>query len=101
MRSTYRRRHEVLSAILTEDFADVAKAVPSAAGMHISAHLPDKSPAEVKVIVRRAVAAGVDLYALGSFGLRHPRPAGIVLGYGTISTDDIPDGLRLLRTCFD
>ena len=52
-------------------------------------------------IVRRARADGVDLYALGSFGVRHPRPAGIVLGYGAISTDDIPEGSALLRACFD
>ena len=100
MRSTYRRRHEILSALLAEDFADVAKAVPSAVGLHICAQLPGTSPTEVKAIVGRAATAGVDVYALGSFGLRHPRPAGLVLGYGTISADDIPDGLRELRACF-
>ena len=51
--------------------------------------------------MRRARADGVDLYALGSFGVRHPRPAGIVLGYGAISADDIPEGLRVLPACFD
>ena len=44
MRSTYRRRHEIVSAILAEDFADVVKVVPSAAGLHISAHVPGRAP---------------------------------------------------------
>ena len=101
MRSTYRRRHEIVSAILAEDFADLVKVVPSAAGLHISAHVPGRAAEEVTAIVRRARADGVDLYALGSFGVRHPRPAGIVLGYGAISADDIPEGLRVLRACFD
>ena len=77
MRSTYRRRHEIVSAILAEDFADLVKVVPSAAGLHISAHVPGRTAEEVTAIVRRARADGGSVRP-GSFGVRHPRPAGIV-----------------------
>jgi hypothetical protein len=36
------------------------------------------------------------MYALGDSAR-----VGIVLGYGAIDTDAIPEGLRLPRTCFD
>ena len=50
MRKVYRERHELLSGLLTRDFADVLTPLPSTAGLHVSA----TASREMRSVVRRA-----------------------------------------------
>jgi GntR family transcriptional regulator/MocR family aminotransferase len=94
MRTLYRERHELISTYVERELAGVARVVPSAAGMHLSVLTPDLDPDDVTRTVRDLQGRGIAAYSLGVFGVVEPRPAGLVIGYGAIATNDIPEGMR-------
>jgi GntR family transcriptional regulator/MocR family aminotransferase len=94
MRGEYRRRHEHVGRVLARDFAGVLEVVPSAAGLHLSAMLPEGT--DDRAVVRRAREAGVGLFPLSEFFAGRARP-GLVLGYGAIAPGRIEEGLARLR----
>jgi GntR family transcriptional regulator/MocR family aminotransferase len=96
MRTEYRVRHGIIAKALTTDLADLLEIVPSAAGLHLSAFARTGTREAVRAWVQRAEAVGVGLWDLASFSTSDSRP-GLVLGYGGIPTDRIPEGLRRLR----
>jgi GntR family transcriptional regulator/MocR family aminotransferase len=100
MNATYRARHELLSTILARDFSDQLEVIPSAAGLHVTATARKVSAERLSEIVQCASAAGVEVQQLSAFAISGPAQAGLVLGYGAISTDNIEEGLRRLRSCF-
>jgi GntR family transcriptional regulator/MocR family aminotransferase len=100
MNATYRARHELLSTILARDFNDQLEVVPSAVGLHVTALARKVSVEQLSEIVQCASAAGVEVQQLSAFAFSGPAQAGLVLGYGAISTDHIEEGLRRLRSCF-
>jgi GntR family transcriptional regulator/MocR family aminotransferase len=100
MNTTYRARHELLSTILARDFTDQLEVIPSAAGLHVTAIARRVSVEQLSEIVRRASAAGVEVQQLSAFAFSRPAQAGLVMGYGVISTDHIEEGLQRLRSCF-
>jgi DNA-binding transcriptional MocR family regulator len=55
------------------------------------------SPDRVVAGVRRASAAGVETFPLSMFAAGEALRSGIVLGYGGIKADRIPEGLRRLE----
>jgi GntR family transcriptional regulator/MocR family aminotransferase len=94
MRGEYQTRHEHIGRVLARDFAGLLELVPSAAGLHLSALLPEG--ADDRAVVRRAREAGVGLLALSQFFASAPR-SGLVLGYGAIPRTRIEEGLARLR----
>jgi GntR family transcriptional regulator/MocR family aminotransferase len=94
MRALYRERHELITTYVGRELAGVARAIPSAAGLHLSLVTPDRDPDDVTRVVRDLLSNGIAAYSLGVFGVLEPRPAGVVIGYGAIATSDIPEGLR-------
>jgi GntR family transcriptional regulator/MocR family aminotransferase len=100
MGGVYRARHEVVTNMLTHDFADHLELIPSAAGLHVTGVARTASADEVGAILRRASDAGVELHELSRFAVDAPARPGLVLGYGAISTAHIEEGLRRLRYCF-
>jgi len=100
MGGVYRARHELVTNILTHDLADHVEVIPSAAGLHVTAVARTASPEEIGAILRRVSDAGVELHELSRFAVDTPARPGLVLGYGAISTANIEEGLRRLRTCF-
>ncbi|WP_181958025.1 hypothetical protein [Nonomuraea mesophila] len=64
--------------------------MPSTAGLHLCARL---APG---VSVRPAPQVAVE--RLESYCAEEPAQRGLVLGYGAIAKDAIPEGLRLLRS---
>jgi len=100
MGGVYRARHEVVTSILTHDLADHVEVIPSAAGLHVTAVARTASAEEIGAVLRRASDAGVELHELSRFAVDTPARPGLVLGYGAISTANIEEGLRRLRTCF-
>jgi GntR family transcriptional regulator/MocR family aminotransferase len=100
LKTTYRSRHDLVTRVLTRDFARELELIPSAAGLHVSALARRASTDRVRAIARRAWEAGVAVQQLSSFAVKPPARAGFVLGYGGIPTDRIEEGLCRLGSCF-
>lgn len=100
MREVYRMRHHLIMDALKRDFDDHLKVIPSTVGLHITALAPKLSAEQISAVVRRASEGGVVVQELSRFGVNAPGPPGLVLGYGTIPTNRIEDGLQRLRSCF-
>ena len=97
MRALYRERYDLITSYVDRELAGVARAIPSAAGLHLSVLTPDRDPDDVTRIVRDLLGRGVAAFSLGVFGLVEPRHAGIVIGFGAIATNDIPEGMSTHR----
>ncbi|WP_067461833.1 MocR-like pyridoxine biosynthesis transcription factor PdxR [Actinomadura macra] len=93
-RREYQARHERVAELVDERFDDLAL-IPSAAGLHLSATLPDGT--DDARLVRRALAEGVGLFALSEFAVTGPVVPGLVFGYGAVARPEIDIGLARLR----
>ncbi|PZG20911.1 PLP-dependent aminotransferase family protein [Nonomuraea aridisoli] len=85
----YAARHVLIAEALAAD--DRLEPVPSAAGLHLCARL---APG---VSVRPAPGV-LAFESLEEYCGEEPAQRGLVLGYGVIGRDAIPEGLRLLRS---
>jgi GntR family transcriptional regulator/MocR family aminotransferase len=106
----YAARREQIVSTLVRDFRDVLSLVPSAAGLHVAALA--RPGVDVQAAVKKARAAGLALDPLSVYTEQdvHTEPdvstgpdairSGLVLGYGQIARDSIPEGLRRLRASF-
>ncbi|MFD9190172.1 PLP-dependent aminotransferase family protein [Streptomyces phaeochromogenes] len=96
MQHTYATRHQTITRVLTDHFADLAQLVPSAAGLHVTAfargHLAD--PDALADRAGRARASGVAVYTLTEVAANRSARPGFVFGYGSISAPDIEPGLH-------
>lgn len=99
--SVYRERHATLLEILERDFRHCLEGIPSAAGMHVTARSAGASVEEISAVARRAQRQEVAVHRLSQLAIDAQPEAGLVLGYGAIATEDIGEGLRRLRRCFD
>jgi GntR family transcriptional regulator/MocR family aminotransferase len=97
---TYRERHEMLVNTLTRDFADHLELIPSTTGLHVAALARTASVEQIAAVAQRATEQGVAFQMLSSFAAGRTARAGIVLGYGAITTEEIREGLRRLRRVF-
>ena len=98
-RREYAARHERILETLTRDFAEWLTPIPAVAGMHIAAMLHGRSVRFEQQLATRARGAGVGFDRLSTYYARDRAQAGVVLGYGAIATDEIDEGLRILRRC--
>jgi GntR family transcriptional regulator/MocR family aminotransferase len=96
VRRVYRARHRIITASITDELPGL-RLLPSSAGLHIRVELPDAAPGTARRVRAAAAVSGVDLGTLDEYCADRPRE-GLVLGFGAIAADDIPDGLRLLRS---
>jgi GntR family transcriptional regulator / MocR family aminotransferase len=101
MRGVYQERHRLVVDGLRRRFADHMEVIPSAVGLHVTATARTLSAGQVDEVLLRASAAGVEVRALSGYGPSTPGPPGLVVGYGAIPAERIPEGLRQLRRCFD
>ncbi|HYD51101.1 MAG TPA: PLP-dependent aminotransferase family protein [Gemmatimonadaceae bacterium] len=101
MRAIYRERHERVSSILARDFADHLDVIPSATGLHVCALARRASVERIAAVAGRARAAGVACFPLAHFAVGRRRRSGLVIGYGSVATARIEEGLHRLRACFD
>lgn len=99
-RSVYRQRHDLVAGWLAGPAAHRLEAVPSAAGLHVSALLRSGDVAEAAAVADRVREHGVLVATLGPAAVGPPR-AGLVLGYGLIPTERIPAGLAHLGAALD
>ena len=92
-RRVYRARHEAIVTILQQ--VDGLTVVPSSAGLHLCTELPDAAPGTARRVRDAAAVSGVAVDTLDAYCADRPRE-GLVLGFGAIPLDQIPDGLRVL-----
>ena len=95
----YAARQEQIVAALRRDFADWLELVPSAAGLHVCTRVVYDS-VDVAAVVRAAARADVAVQPLAKYCGETPVHDGLVIGYGAVRPERIPDGLRLLAAAF-
>lgn len=99
MRTVYAQRHHLVTATIARAFAGQLEPVTSTAGLHIAALAPCATVADIDRVAERALHRGVNIQRLVSFTVTRPPVPGLVIGYGAIPTDRIPEGLHRLRRC--
>jgi GntR family transcriptional regulator/MocR family aminotransferase len=101
MRSVYEKRQELLLNVLKRDFADVLEVLPSSAGLHVAAVATEASRVPIDEVIERAWERNVAVQPLAAFSHDVPDRPGVLLGFGQIVTEDLEEGLRRLRLCFE
>jgi GntR family transcriptional regulator/MocR family aminotransferase len=94
VRRVYRARHAALTQGLGA-LAPALRPVPSSAGLHVCVELPGVARGTAQHVQEAAAVAGVAVSTLDRFCVEDPRE-GLVLGFGAIPAEQIPDGLRVL-----
>ncbi len=90
----YRTRREALLTGLA-GLDDLLTPVPSVAGLHLCLRFRDPA-VDDRAVVARAVGRGVRIEPLSQYRLEQPVGPGLVLGYGGIEADAVPDALARL-----
>jgi GntR family transcriptional regulator/MocR family aminotransferase len=100
MRRVYEQRHRLIVSTIRDRFADRLHVVPSTVGIHMAATAPGATPDEIEEVVRRAHQRGVGIQPLARYAVDRAPQAGLLLGYGAIATEEIPEGLDRLLASF-
>jgi GntR family transcriptional regulator/MocR family aminotransferase len=92
----YALRHEqILTHLAT--LSDLLEPIPSIAGLHLCARLFNDD-LNVTNALPRARETGVAVESLAAYCAHTPQQQGLVIGYGSIPTALVPEGLRRLTT---
>ncbi len=99
-RRTYAERHQLIASIVDTELADRLVRVPSWAGIHITALLrPEVRRTDVEIL-ELARRRGVEMsLPLSAYAVTRTPQQGLVMGYGAVRTERIPEGFRRLREC--
>jgi GntR family transcriptional regulator/MocR family aminotransferase len=100
MRSVYGHRHRLITTTISGAFGGHLEPVTSTVGIHIAAFAPRATAHDIDHLAEQASQRGVGIQRLASFTVTRPPIPGLVIGYGAIPTDRIPEGLHRLRHCF-
>ena len=103
VRRDYDRKRRTLIASVAQYLPADAQIGGDAAGLHVVLWLPSFQPEDERRIASAARHRGVGVYpvsplfadALNHF---HPRPAGLILGYASLSVEQIQNGIRILAS---
>ena len=101
LRRAHERRRMVLLEAIARYLPASAQVAGTAAGLHVVLWLPSVPQQGEAQLVAAARAAGVGVYPVsplfaGPQVSPQPRPAGLTLGYASLSEDDIQLGIRTL-----
>ncbi|MBW8871538.1 MAG: PLP-dependent aminotransferase family protein [Leifsonia sp.] len=93
----YEERHDALSRMVGETLPGLTL-VPSAAGLHLALLAdPAASDFDGARVAERAAVAGVSVQPVSRFRAGSSAgPDGLLLGFGGIPVEQLPDGLRIL-----
>jgi GntR family transcriptional regulator/MocR family aminotransferase len=94
----YTLRHASIVEAIQVGFDGRLRAVPSVAGLHVTAEVTPGVRLDLEQVVRRAETWGVVVRTLADFSA-HSSRTGLVMGYGMIPTDRIQEGMRRLARC--
>ncbi len=100
MRAIYKTKHDLLLEQV-EPLRKQFEIRGEHAGLHIL--LTSRNGVPEEVLIRKAAEAGVRVYGLNSYFIQpehNHRPSTVVLGYASLSEEQIVDGIHLLRTCW-
>lgn len=97
MARVYRERRDVIRAELADEVRPWLEPFSSAGGMHLSVLVPGAGIQQVHEVVAVARQHGVAVWPLSDLSLSHPH-SGLLLGFGLISAERIPEGLSRLGT---
>ena len=95
----YSTRHAAIVEAIQTDFGERFRAVPSVAGLHVTAEVVAGVSVDLEKVVRRAEGLGIAINTLADFSSPPSSRAGLVIGYGSIPTAKIEEALRRLATC--
>jgi GntR family transcriptional regulator/MocR family aminotransferase len=101
-RENERRRTALLDAV-ARYLPKEAQVNGTAAGLHVVLWLPSRHPEDEPELVAAARQVGVGIYPVSPLFLRavsqmQPRPAGFILGYASLTVEQIQQGIRILGT---
>jgi len=96
MRNASRRK--ALLESLEKYFGKSMEISGANAGVHLLVWLNSVSRAELPVLMQRAADAGVGIYPVSPYYLKQPRRAGLLLGYASLTEDEIRAGIRILAS---
>jgi GntR family transcriptional regulator / MocR family aminotransferase len=94
-RRVYAERYCVLTEALSGPLADYLTARIPNAGLHIAAVLREGFPEHE--VLRAAARHGIGIFGLHSWFRTGPARPGLMVGFGAISTADLPAALRTLH----
>lgn len=100
MRAIYKTKHDLLLEQV-EPLRKQFEIRGEHAGLHIL--LTSRNGVPEEALIRKAAEAGVRVYGLNSYFIRpehNHRPSTVVLGYASLSEEQIVDGIHLLKTCW-
>ncbi len=101
MRTEYQTRHQRIARTLAGELSGWLQPIPSVAGLHLSAFVRHGTIEDTVQVVKRARKDGVALYAVSQFATASAARPGLILGYGSIPTARIDEGLARLRRCLE
>jgi GntR family transcriptional regulator/MocR family aminotransferase len=102
MRRLQQARQQALVDALTSHFGEQVEIQGAASGLHLVAWFPALPATAEPALVEAARKRGVRVYPIGPMfnprdrARRHPRPAGLVMGYALLDLDVIEEGVRRL-----
>jgi GntR family transcriptional regulator/MocR family aminotransferase len=100
-RAVYQERHEAMVHAVLEELGGHLELIPSDAGLHMAARAWEATPEQMLEVVRRASEQGVEVQALSRLAVGESPMSGLLLGYGAAPAETIPEGMRVLKRCFD
>jgi GntR family transcriptional regulator/MocR family aminotransferase len=97
----YDRRHDALIQAVTTHLGDHLDVVATPGGLHVAARARKAGVDEIAEVVAMAAQVGVAVHPLSAFAVEESRSIpGLVMGYGAITTERIPEAARRLEDCF-
>lgn len=100
MRAIYKTKHDLLLEQV-EPLRKQFEIRGEHAGLHIL--LTSRNGVPEEALIRKAAEAGVRVYGLNSYFIHSEHnhsPSTVVLGYASLSEEQIVDGIHLLKTCW-
>ncbi|BAN27753.1 MocR-like pyridoxine biosynthesis transcription factor PdxR [Caballeronia insecticola] len=102
VRREYERRRAALLDAIAQWLPERARVAGTAAGLHVVLWLPQLSSRDEAAIVAAAHEKGVGVYPVAPlFAAKRPRPAGLILGYASLTVDEIRRGIGVLAAVID
>jgi GntR family transcriptional regulator / MocR family aminotransferase len=68
------------------------------AGLHVLLWLPGRRTSEIGALLARAAAVGVGVYSIVPYYLKPPQTAGLLLGYASLTEEQIRQGIQRLAS---
>ncbi len=98
MRTIFRKHYQAMLKALDTVFGDRIRVIEHGAGLHMLIQVKETSLSE-RELMKKAAAAGVQIYNVADYWIdQEKRPRNLfMLGFGSLTEEDIEKGIRLLK----